>query len=286
MKKYGAKIKLGLLALGLMLSNVAVSAELKIKTPDVSYATREMEKKFEQEFAKGQSSTIVNGFGFNPLMHAARYGKVEFLKSMLENQYFKKKFLKDVYNFEKISRGVRMRNITLIKAPGDTLYLGFRKGKYFNDAKKKLGKLFFEGMTVLHFAVLGGNVEGVKMLMAAGADPDKKNAKGLTPINLTEKLEAAKRLYILMILKKITTLKGDREALFAALQSGDINFVKRVLELGAEMDVQDKNGKTPLMYSLEQYGQGKKKFEPIIDFLRGRGALIKVGYKYYALSPK
>ena len=345
MKRYGAKIKLGLLALGLMVSHVTMprrfglvtratgaipipaafqcagSSLSKIHTKK-GKTTSEMKKLF-QDHIGGTQLTLVNLLGLNPLMHAAYYGDVGLLESVLANTRVTDVHLKQKYNFGQVNRGVQMRSTAIIREHGDPFFIGFRKrapkatpcGNFLNDlfgnmtvlhlaaqkgnqrimdilldrpgVKAMVNQADGKRRTSLHYAAEKGHVEVVKKLVKLGANPNNKDKAGLTPIHLAGKIkDASKRIFTIMALKNTTTLKGDKEALFTALKTGDKEFVELVLKFDAEMDVLDEKGRTPLLYALTQYAEGKSKFDAIIDLLRQRGALIKVGGNNYLLIKK
>ena len=71
----------------------------------------------------------------------------------------------------------------------------------------------------LHDAALEGDVERVRQLLDQGADPNRKNATGYTPLQL-------------------------------AARSGRSASVEALLDAGAELDVRDSHGNTPLGMSM------------------------------------
>ena len=82
------------------------------------------------------------------------------------------------------------------------------------------------GFRALHFAVINGEKNKVKILLSMGADTNLKTDYGFTPIY------------------------------FAVGKSGDPEIIKMLIKHGAKLDVKNKNGITPLHYAA--WGTPKK----------------------------
>ncbi|MGH0133736.1 UNVERIFIED_CONTAM: hypothetical protein FKN15_025418 [Acipenser sinensis] len=89
--------------------------------------------------------------------------------------------------------------------------------------------LLKNGSTVLHAAVMGGNVRSVVLLLEAGADPTLRNK---------------------------ASLQTGATALFFAAQQGNNDIVKLLFEFGASTEFQTKDGGTALSAAC-QYGHSK-----------------------------
>ncbi len=316
MERYEAKIKLGILVLGLMVSHVAVPG-IPQKSRKISAAYKggfkALKPILEKRLIPEAFRMIVHSRGHNVMMLAARDGNVQLIKDLLNykkhyrvtwvtRKYKVPKWLYDPKSIRHLyhdnnrvyggrtplsmaASGNKSAHTEVVKLLIDALTKGGSKFE-INTPKDNSGDN--PGYAPLHFSVQAGNLESVKLLMAADANTNQKTKTGATPVDLAQKIkDGKKRIYITMALKKTDRLDGDKEALFIALKTGDNEFVKEVLEFGAEIDVYDEDGNTPLLYAIKQYTAGAKdKFEEIIHTLVGHNVPIKIGFRYYSLSKK
>ncbi|CAB0038616.1 unnamed protein product [Trichogramma brassicae] len=111
------------------------------------------------------------------------------------------------------------------------------------------------GNTPLHHALQRGNVGTTKMLLKHGADPNSANKKGLTPLHMIINHHKRNSDYLAKILletcKEFNRLvdKPDNSGntpLHHALQRGNICMIKWLLKNGADPNLANKKGLTPL----------------------------------------
>ena len=95
-----------------------------------------------------------------------------------------------------------------------------------NDGTTPLSVRTGRGGTILHVACDKGDINLVKKLLEAGADPNVTDKFGITPLS-------------------VRTGSGGT-ILHVACDKGDINLVNKLLEAGADPNVTDKFGITPL----------------------------------------
>lgn len=69
--------------------------------------------------------------------------------------------------------------------------------------------------------------------------------------------------------------KNGYSYLHAAAQSGSIDVIKKLLRKGANIDIKDKFGKTPLMVAISEYYPEHRNNRTIIDLLIENGADVK-----------
>ncbi|KAI4155893.1 MAG: hypothetical protein LQ340_000673 [Diploschistes diacapsis] len=105
-----------------------------------------------------------------------------------------------------------------------------------------------EGDTPLALAALSGEVEMIRMLLEKGAEVDTKNNSGKTAL-----LYAARNgdeIVARMLLEKGADVdakdNNGETALFYAAENGEEIVAKLLLEVGAEVDAKDNNGETAL----------------------------------------
>jgi ankyrin repeat protein len=120
------------------------------------------------------------------------------------------------------------------------------------------------GDTLLHFAVIAGDIDDVTALVRAGADIGARNALGETPIYETSIAEYYARLYGIANVKesreKISLLlnsgadlnardlKGSTPLHHAAV-CGDARSVMALISGGADVNAKNESGQTPLHYA-------------------------------------
>lgn len=93
------------------------------------------------------------------------------------------------------------------------------------------------GRTLLHRFAAGGDLEGLSMLLGAGADPNTQDARGMTPLHLAARKprrETTIRALAQAGARLETKDRQGRTALAAALMTGRMDSVKALLALGAE----------------------------------------------------
>lgn len=117
------------------------------------------------------------------------------------------------------------------------------------ENKQNINVCNSEGYTALHVASLHGQVDIVKLLLSNGALPNVMTNKGMTALHLacqTERLEIVKLLLDCDGIKvNLQDYKGN-SALHFACHSRDIQIIKLLLKKGADLNITNGNGKTPL----------------------------------------
>ncbi|HUT28146.1 MAG TPA: ankyrin repeat domain-containing protein [Sedimentisphaerales bacterium] len=110
----------------------------------------------------------------------------------------------------------------------------------------------YEGFTPLHMAVFTGNMEAARRLLAGGADVNPRFNSGATPMELAA---AAGRLDMVKLLFEhgagFTNLEGHC-ALAAAVDGGNLEVVRFMLDNGVDVNGFYKDGETALHHAAEQ----------------------------------
>ena len=97
----------------------------------------------------------------------------------------------------------------------------------------------------IHTAVEGGDIEGVKEFLATGTDVNAKNKFGETPLDLINGAKR-KRAEIAELLRKHG---GKHGTIHSAVGGRDVEAVKEFLAAGADVNVKDMRGFTPLHWA-------------------------------------
>jgi ankyrin repeat protein/L-ascorbate metabolism protein UlaG (beta-lactamase superfamily) len=104
------------------------------------------------------------------------------------------------------------------------------------------------GLSALAFAVLGGDPEIVRMLIAGGADVQCADEYGWTALHRSAQL------------------------------LGNVDIAKLLVDAGAEVDLEDKQGITPLRTAAE------RGFTDLVKYLASRGAAIEASDDYFGCT--
>lgn len=213
-----------------------------------------------QEGAK-PSAPARNGQG--PLHLAAEAGNLEMVRLLIEagadlnpkdrngltpvQLAVQNEFL-DVVRFL-TKQGCTVPDVIVATVAGrtDLVRLFFTKGKAAPACTKT-------GQTLLHLAVLCGDVEMVKVLAALGCDLGAANKDSLKPLDVATilgKVEVAKTLLDLG-----SNMKGETTPLHWAAFSGQLAIIDLLLKKGASLDAKDKDAKTPFQWAFSN-DQGK-----------------------------
>lgn len=111
--------------------------------------------------------------------------------------------------------------------------------------------------TALYCAVANADVEMVKILLEAGANPDTPISSGLHPFTIA--VESVKRKEIVPLFldhkanPNVTSPYGGGTALASAVRIGtEFNYVARMIELGGDPSLKDNQGRDALEQSKER----------------------------------
>jgi ankyrin repeat protein len=148
------------------------------------------------------------------------------------------------------------------------------------------------GATALHRAARGGDVESMLLLLQGGADPELPQVQGITPLQLAAGVghggaDTRGRFY--SEAQAIDTLNAliegganvntqdqqGRTALHGAVRKGWTEVIQLLVDHGADIDLGDNNGLTPLDYALGRTGFGPAAdVQPAAaELLQGMGAV-------------
>ncbi len=104
------------------------------------------------------------------------------------------------------------------------------------------------GLTALYEACINGSLDIAKVLVDAGADINKRNKQGRTP--LIGAVSGKKVRVVEYLLTKGVNINGQgtfgESALFIACEDGRLDLVKQLVEAGANINLKTYDGKTPL----------------------------------------
>lgn len=128
------------------------------------------------------------------------------------------------------------------------------------------------GRTALHFAAENGNMEVIKVLLEAKANPNAADRTGRSPVAIAAEKSRSDALKALIAAGGSVELKdqlgGTPISMAAAL--GNADTVRILLEAGAQANVVDRQGMTPLIWAASI---GKHE---TVQLLIDRGADIEV----------
>lgn len=124
----------------------------------------------------------------------------------------------------------------------------------------------------LRFAVASGNAKIVRAFLDSGADVNKTNKNGSTPLSASTNLSSADITKILLAAGANPNLinKSGKTSLMLAAEHGRTETVKILLDKGANINESDAIGDTALM-SAVFYGHDKT-----VKFLLERGAQVNL----------
>ncbi len=101
-----------------------------------------------------------------------------------------------------------------------------------------------EGWTPLHMAVYHGHIEIVEALLASGARLDLKTTDGLTPLDIA--VQAKQQSIADLLLSHGGQGDSLGVDLYNAASGGDLENVRRLLKMGAEVNFRSPDNLTPL----------------------------------------
>lgn len=136
-------------------------------------------------------------------------------------------------------KGKTLLHWAIVHGDVEAVILLIRYGSNINAADE-------DGLTPLHFAIASGEVQVVELLVQLGGDINAANKEGLTP------LDYAKHNLNLTMLKKTLYFrdKEGRTPLHVAALSSNIQSVEELLRCGSDVNVVDSQGLTPLHYAI------------------------------------
>jgi ankyrin repeat protein len=125
-----------------------------------------------------------------------------------------------------------------------------------------------DGGTPLLISAASGYIDLMKVLLAAGADPNRQDQYQDTPLMAAVRIGSRDAVKLLLD-SRADPNESDgsgRTAMHWAARSGRADIVRRVLAAGARIDDIDQTGRTPMTYARE------KRHAAVIEILRRRGA--------------
>lgn len=138
-------------------------------------------------------------------------------------------------------------------------------------ANPNIGNRFKD--TPLHYAARERQIETIKLLLDKGVDPNIQGQYGFTPIYEGGNIEISKLLLAKGAdLNNVAWLYGT--PLHAAAKNGWVQGVKIWLDLGAEINIKNNDGKTPLDLAIEER---KKKAAELLENRGGKSRWSRTG---------
>jgi ankyrin repeat protein len=221
------------------------------------------------------------------LIEAAKIGNLELVRTLLLAREMPEKPLDAADSDEKdqgsslldsdaLSPGVGV-NLNEVGLDNRTALHWAARGGYADivDVLTKAGadvdKPDSSGKTALHWAAKGVHKAAVKQLLAAGADVHKQDGRGWSPLRYAGEARDNQKSTKLSkqapaVRETIEVLTSGKTPLHYAVENGDVDAVKALLESGAAIDKADNKGKTPLHYAAE-----KAKNMEIVEAFIGKG---------------
>ncbi|NNM59114.1 MAG: hypothetical protein HKM04_04800 [Legionellales bacterium] len=214
---------------------------------------------------QGAQVNSIAGGGRSPLVEACSYGALEAVIVLLElgaNPNFP-----SLYNRNPLM-------ITIENISNDTKNRRFEIAKRLIEAGIKIDMVNKWGDSALHYAINKNAVEFVELLLTNQADPNLLDSDKITPLIKTIFAQVENKLDYILSLEEcfpenaeeiIATLninecnefirelniqdaKGQT-MLMKSVQAKDFHKVKKLIQLGADMNLPDNEGKTALFYA-------------------------------------
>lgn len=195
-------------------------------------------------------------------------------KSIQIHTAYQEKKSKSIWPFSKGAavHSVHQRICDLIENPNRKAHLGYFSISTLRDQtlffavsngligpvraalkyKASIDSMDSNGETLLTLAVAANQITMVKFLIQNRANPNKPNSRGQTPLMLAQSLHPNRfemsRLLLENGAEKAIDLVEQKQgaALHTATRKGTVGVVNLLLEHGADIDVKDAKGRTPL----------------------------------------
>ncbi|RYE14430.1 MAG: ankyrin repeat domain-containing protein [Rickettsiales bacterium] len=128
------------------------------------------------------------------------------------------------------------------------------------------------GYTALHYAAEKGNTNIVKELLSKGAYVNATNEHGKTPLHLAAEAGRTETVKVLLERDGIKVNAANKHGgtpLHLAARGGNTDIVLALLDSGADVDIANNFGETPidLALSLPQNGEYKEKLSSMIEIM-------------------
>lgn len=178
--------------------------------------------------SRGVSTLVTEKDGNTPLLLAVLRGRLQNVKAILSHE---------------------MQNVENNEGDGDT-----DSPKAAVEATSSLEKINRHGLRPLHAAAQTGNIEIVKALLKAKADPEKftpAQHEKLTPLMiacLNGHLDVVKLLVHHGVKTAVVDRRG-RTAIFHAVINGHSHVLSYLIRLGVNTEVKDSSGNTLAIYA-------------------------------------
>ena len=204
--------------------------------------------------AKGADLNVRDGYSLTPLMNARALPVVELL------------IAKGADIHAKVERQGRTKlHMTCLTGDKDMADLLIRKGADVNLKDRS-------GITPLWLAASGGHTDVAELLIAKGADVNASDKRGRTPLTVAKQRKHTEMVNILLE-------HGAKQTLHAAVASGDIDEVKRLISQRADVNVKNEEGQTPL-HRAARAGQRE-----VAELLISKGADINAMSQAWESTP-
>ncbi|MCB1866219.1 MAG: ankyrin repeat domain-containing protein [Chromatiales bacterium] len=133
--------------------------------------------------------------------------------------------------------------------------------------------------SMLGWAAQSGNVNAVRELLAAGANPNAVDAIGHTPV--MRAVETQKKDVVKLLLDSGASTQGadvyGRTLAHLAVETDDPAIVAAVLDAGADFNAKDADGLSPLFKTLQNFGERRNE---IVALLAKHGVDLNQGSPY------